>query len=70
MQMPTILRSLLAAAALAGLLAACRPVPSAPEARTGSDLGRPALAVQALTGHMRRAGRWTSWPSPTGCPRS
>ncbi|MBD7987330.1 hypothetical protein H9645_04745 [Luteimonas sp. Sa2BVA3] len=54
MQMPTILRSLLAAAALAGLLAACRPVPSAPEARTGSDLGRPALAVQALTGHMRR----------------
>lgn len=53
MPMPPTLRSLLAALALAGLLAACRPVPPASDAPAGSDLSRPALAVQALTGHMR-----------------
>lgn len=54
MQMPyPRLRSLLAAAALAGLLA-CRPVAPEPGAGTASDLSRPALAVQALTTHMRR----------------
>lgn len=52
MPIPPSLRSLLAATALAGLLVACRPAP--PEhARAPSDLSRPALAVQALSGHMR-----------------
>lgn len=55
MRMPSTLRSLLAAMALAGLLAACRPVPPEPAATPGGpgDLSRPALAVQALAGHMR-----------------
>ena len=53
MPMPPTLRSLLAAAALAGLLAACRPAPTEPQGPARSDLGRPALAVQALAGHMR-----------------
>ena len=53
MPMPPTLRSLLAAAALAGLLLACRPAPDAPEGPAGSDLSRPALAVRALAGHMR-----------------
>ena len=55
MSMPQPRRPLLAAAAAAAvLLAACRPVP--PDAgvpSAASDLGRPAPAVQALTGHMR-----------------
>lgn len=53
MPMPPVLRSLLAAVAVAGLLAACRPAPSAPEGAARSDLSRPSLAVQALTRHMR-----------------
>lgn len=52
MPMPSTLRSLLAAAAVAGLLAACRPAP-APQAPAASDLSRPALAVRLLAGHMR-----------------
>lgn len=53
MQMPhPRLRSLLAAAALAGLLA-CRPVTPDAGTTATSDLSRPALAVQALTAHMR-----------------
>lgn len=46
------LRSLLAAVALAALLA-CRPITPDAGTRAASDLSRPALAVQALTGHMR-----------------
>ena len=54
MQMPhPRLRSLLAVAALAGLLA-CRPVTPEPGIGAASDLSRPALAVQTLTAHMRR----------------
>ena len=53
MPMPPILRSLLAAAAVAALLVACRPIPQEPEAPARSDLSRPALAVRALAGHMR-----------------
>lgn len=54
MPMPPILRSLLLAAGAAALLAACRPAPEAtPQVPAPSDLSRPALAVQALTGHMR-----------------
>lgn len=53
MPMPPFLRSLLAAAAVAALLAACRPVPPEATVPEASDLSRPALAVQALTGHMR-----------------
>ncbi|WP_132985913.1 hypothetical protein [Luteimonas terricola] len=51
--MPPFLRSLLAAAAVAALLAACRPVTPDAQAPAASDLSRPALAVQVLTGHMR-----------------
>ncbi|MBJ6979150.1 hypothetical protein [Luteimonas sp. MC1895] len=51
--MPPTLRSLLAAMALAGLLAACRPVTPVDDAQADTDLSRPALAVQALTRHMR-----------------
>ena len=53
MPMPPVLRSLLAAVAVAGLLAACRPAPSDPDGAARSDLSRPSLAVQALTRHMR-----------------
>jgi len=53
MSMPPFLRPLLAAAALAAMLAACRPIPPAAEAPAASDLSRPALAVQVLAGHMR-----------------
>lgn len=53
MSLPPYLRSLFAAAAVAGLLVACRPVPSDDTAAPASDLSRPALAVQVLTGHMR-----------------
>lgn len=53
MPMPPVLRSLLAAVMVAGLLAACRPAPSEPEGLARSDLSRPSLAVQALAGHMR-----------------
>lgn len=53
MPMPPILRSLLAAMALAGLLAACRPVAPTADLAAASDLSRPALAVQALTRHLR-----------------
>src|SRR5690606_11964745 len=52
MPMPSTLRALRAILAVAGLLA-CRPAPGEPEAPASSDLSRPALAVQALTGHMR-----------------
>ena len=52
--MPPFLRPLLAAAAgVAVLLAGCRPLPPEPAAPAPSDLSRPALAVQALTAHMR-----------------
>lgn len=52
--MPPILRRLLPAVATACLvLAACRPLPPDADAPAASDLGRPALAVQALTAHMR-----------------
>ncbi|MGY0612609.1 MULTISPECIES: hypothetical protein [unclassified Luteimonas] len=53
MSMPPILRSLLVATVVAGLLAACRPVPPEAQAPAGSDLSRPALAVEVLAGHMR-----------------
>lgn len=46
------LRSLLAVVALAGLFA-CRPVEPVPGGAAASDLSRPALAVEALTAHMR-----------------
>lgn len=53
MPMPPALRSLLAAVAMAGLLAACRPAVPDPQAQAATDLSRPALAVEALSGHMR-----------------
>lgn len=54
MHIPSMLRSLLAAAALAGVLAACRPAPPTESRHAAqSDLSRPALAVQVLAGHMR-----------------
>ena len=50
----TILLSLFAAAALAGALAACKPVPHAAEATPGrADTSRPVLAVQLLSRHLR-----------------
>lgn len=52
--MPPLLRRLLLAAVAGCLaLAACRPLPPDADAPARSDLSRPALAVQALTGHMR-----------------
>ncbi|MEN1941227.1 hypothetical protein WCE41_08835 [Luteimonas sp. MJ246] len=53
MPMPSMLRSLLVATAVAGLLAACRPAPTDVQVAAGSDLSRPALAVEVLAGHMR-----------------
>lgn len=53
MSMPSILKSLLVATVVAGLLAACRPVPPEAQAPAGSDLSRPAHAVEVLAGHMR-----------------
>lgn len=53
MPMPPFLRSLLAAAAVTAMLAACRPVSPDAQAPAASDLSRPALAVQVLGGHMR-----------------
>jgi hypothetical protein len=54
LHIPPFLRPLLAAAALAGLLAACRPAPPPDSHAVQSDLSRPALAVQVLAAHMRR----------------
>ncbi|QDW66828.1 hypothetical protein [Luteimonas granuli] len=52
--MPPFLRPLLVATAAAGLaLVACRPAPPDAAVPLRSDLSRPTLAVQALTGHMR-----------------
>ncbi|MGY1530673.1 hypothetical protein [Luteimonas sp. A649] len=51
--MPPFLRSLLAAAAVTAMLAACRPVTPDAQTPAASDLSRPALAVQVLGSHMR-----------------
>lgn len=53
MPMPPALRSLLAAVAMAGLLAACRPALQEPHVPATTDLSRPALAAEVLTAHMR-----------------